>query len=76
MILADQTSANVPSIRLGIIFSFLGGAKQGVENAHTSDGPPKKPAKKRHTARAANECEKEPPTTKRQKIGRVTRYTA
>ena len=58
------------------MFSLLDGAKQGVESTHTSDGPPKKPAKKRHTARAANECEKEPPRIKRQKIGKVVWYTA
>ena len=46
-----------------------------MESAYTSDGPPKKPAKKRHTASAPNECEKEPPTMKRQKIGKVVRYT-
>ena len=75
MISADHTSANVPSIKLDIVFSLLHGAKQGLECAYTNDGPPKKPAKKRHTASAPNECEKEPPTMKRQKIGKVVRYT-
>jgi len=41
--------------------------------AYTKLGPPKKPAKKRHTARAAKELENEAPRMKRPNIGKETR---
>jgi len=38
--------------------------------AYTRQGPPKKPAKKRHTARAAKDLENEAPRIKRQNVGK------
>jgi len=37
---------------------------------YTRQGPPKKPAKKRHTARAAKDFEKEAPRMNRLKMGK------
>ena len=41
--------------------------------AYTKLGPPKKPAKNRQTARAANDRENEAPKMKRPNIGKETR---
>lgn len=41
--------------------------------AYTKLGPPKKPAKKRHTARAAKDLAKEAPKMKRPNMGKETR---
>lgn len=46
-----------------------------VPSIKTKQGPPKKPAKNRQTAKLAKLCDRDAPNMKSMKIGRLIKYT-